>query len=256
MKNIKLISLSLFMLFSSNIVFADSFYNSDNRYRGFYWFERSNQYQDATKQTQDKITQITPEEALLSIEARKEQLDAARNVMIELAFRSDIDQEELYKAVKTYKELETKMFNGSLRLASAWQMANFIYPEFTNLTEEPVNVPANKLKRKLSIEERSKQLNQLAENYSLVLFTRDNCLYSKEFIPIAKRFADVYGFELEISDDEELMSRLGYEAIPTLVAVSTNQDSDFTEIIRGLATTSELEENSLLLTKLLQERKR
>ena len=256
MKNIKLISLSLFMLFNSNIIFASSFYDSDNRYRGFYWFERNNQYQDAIKQPQNGNIRITPEEALLSIEARKEQLDAARNVMIELAFRPDVDQEELYKAVKTYKELETKMFNGSLRLASAWQMANFIYPEFTNLTEEPVNVTANKLKRKLSIEERSNQLKQLAENYSLVLFTRDNCPYSKEFIPIAKRFADVYGFELEISNDQELMSRLGYEAIPTLVAVSTNQDSDFTEIIRGLATTSELEENSLLLTKLLQERKR
>ena len=244
------------MLLSSNTIFADGFYDSNNLYRGFYWFEQNKQSPDVTSQAQEKTIQITPEEAKLSIEHRKQQLDAARNVMIELAFRSDVDQEELYKAIREYKELEAKMFNGGLRLASAWQMVNFIYPEFTNLTEEPVNVPANKLKRKLSIEERSNQLKQLAKNYSLVLFTRDNCPYSKEFIPIAKRFADVYGFALEISNDQELMAKLGYKTVPTLVAVSTNQDSDFTEIIRGLATKSEIEENTLLLVKLLQERQR
>ena len=253
---IMLLVLSILLMFFARESFAanGSFYNQDNMYRGFYWFEVQEKEKKQLQESNHALP--TPEEASASMEARKLELDNARNVMLELSYREDIPNEVLRASIVKYKKLEAKMYGSAIRLSGASDMANFTNPELVNYDKEPTNVFANKIKRRLAGEEKLKTIKEFGSKFDLLLFANNDCPYSKGFVPIATRFANNYGYDLDITSLESsagaIAAKLGITSTPTLVAISKDATQLF-EIARGYVSLSELEESIVLSQKYSDE---
>lgn len=225
---------------------AGHFYQGSERYRGFYWFE-DKAYGDQSKTQEDYIP--TPLEAEKAIETRRKVLDDARNQMIELAFRKDTPPQLLREAIVKYKKLEQEMYDGTIRLSNASDMANFTNPEIADQIELPTNVFANKIKRKVAEEEKIKIIREFASKFDLVLFANDDCHYCKGFMPVVNNFAKEYGFTLSVTGLDtpqgKIAAQLGIKAVPTLVAISKDA-SELFELARGFISLSELHNNVVL----------
>lgn len=241
----------LFLLISTTANAANiSFYDGANKHKGFYWFEV--QEKEKMQKQNDNYLLPTPEEASASMEARKLELDNARNVMLELSYREDVPDEVLRASIVKYKKLEAKMYGSAIRLSGASDMANFTNPELVNYDKEPTNVFANKIKRKLAGEEKLAAIKEFGSKFDLLLFANNDCPYSKGFVPIATRFATNYGYALDITSLESsagaIAAKLGITSTPTLVAISKDATQLF-EIARGYVSLSELEESIVLSQK-------
>lgn len=179
-------------------------------------------------------------------------VEQAKAVMLELSFQG-ASKEEIYKAVRHYKILEKEMRRSGAELSSAWEMVNFTNPEFIDLINIPVNAHANRVKRRHDKEQQMVKIKDFANQYDLVLFEQDDCPYCKEFKPILARFVKFYGFSLDIvganSEHSHLVKTLQIKSAPTLVAVRKDGKEAF-ELIRGLVTLSELENNVIFATEL------
>lgn len=246
---------TLFLFISTSANAANiSFYDGANKHKGFYWFEVKEKEQQQLPESSHPLP--TPEEASNNLAARKAELDNARNVMLELSYREDIPDEVLRASIVKYKKLEAKMYGSAIRLADASDMANFTNPELVNYDKEPTNVFANKIKRKLAGEEKLAIIKEFGSKFDLLLFANNDCPYSKGFVPIATRFANDYGYSLDITSLESsagaIAVKLGITSTPTLVAISKDATQLF-EIARGYVSLSELEESIVLSQKYSDE---
>lgn len=236
----------------TSVLAAENFFNKSNQYKGFYWFEEiENQFKNKEQIVDFDLSQAA--QASQNIELRKKQLDDARNLMLEMSFQSS-PPKELYKAIRHYKELENQMRDSGIRLSSAWEIVNVIYPSLIDRINNPVNAGANKLKR---FQERKKKLSQIQEfalGFDLVLFQHPDDHYCKAFKPILEHFIDQHGLSLDIVDDfnqyRDLIRKLSIKNIPTLIAVSKDGTQAF-ELIRGMSTLSELENNTSTAMELI-----
>ena len=234
-----------------------SFYDGANKHKGFYWFESKQSKND--NKTEEEFHYPTPEEATKAIEMRKKAMDDARSQMIELAYDKTTPPEILRKAIVKYKKLEAEMYDGAIRLTYANEMANFTNPEIANVAEYPTNVFANKIKRKSDYEQKIKTIREFAKNFDLLVFTNDNCPYSRVFMPVITNFAKEHGFSLEKTSldgaEGKIAQTLGITSTPTLVAVSSDSNEMF-EISRSMVSVSELEANIVLSSKYSDEQRK
>jgi len=249
----------LFIIGGSREVYAGtgSFYNGDDRYRGFYWFEDDKNNPQAT----DLRSFYYPDavEAQKSIEARRQAMDDARAQMVELGFRENTPPSVLRAAIVKYKKLEAAMHEGVLRLVAASEEANLTNPEIADVINFPTNVFANKLKRKIDEQEKDEIIRSFAKKFDLVLFASSSCPYSLAFVPVITDFASRYGFALETtslsSKEGKLAVSLDIKHTPTLVAVSKDGKQLF-ELARGLQSASELEASFVTANNLTLENRR
>jgi len=248
----------LFIIGGSREVYAGtgSFYNGDDRYRGFYWFEDGKNNPQAT----DLRSFYYPDavEAQKSIEARRQAMDDARAQMVELGFRENTPPSVLREAIVKYKKLEAAMHDGALRLVAASEEANLTNPEIADVINFPTNVFANKLKRKIDEQEKEEIIRSFAKKFDLVLFASSSCPYSLAFVPVITEFASRYGFDLETtslsSKEGKLAVSLGIKHTPTLVAVSKDGKQLF-QLAQGLQSASELEASFVTANNLTLENK-
>lgn len=251
------------LVFSVNALAAGSALNQNSffkqRYRGWLWFEEKAAISNQQKEQEYKPSNhITPEAAKAEIELFAKELEDAKYVMLARPSPEN---------VKAYKDKEAEMWKSATQLQESWDMANFLYPEHQDLINEPINVHAVKLKREIDRDGDSVLTTELAKNFDLVLFFKGNCKYCSAFEPVLKTFGETYNFKIEaITMDNtksehfytvsmpNLVSRLGVDAAPTLVAVSKDGKVAF-ELIRGFASISELEEYSARAAKHLAKQK-
>lgn len=246
----------LFIIGGSREVYAGtgSFYNGEDRYRGFYWFEDDKN----NSQTTDLRSFYYPDalEAQKSIEARRQAMDDARAQMVELGFRENTPPSVLREAIVKYKKLEAAMHDGALRLVAASEEANLTNPEIADVINFPTNVFANKLKRKIDEQEKEEIIRTFAKKFDLVLFASSDCPYSLAFVPVITDFASRYGFALETtslnSKEGKLAVTLGIKHTPTLVAVSKDGKQLF-QLAQGLQSASELEASFVTANNLTSE---
>lgn len=247
--------------FASDFSGNDYGFIDNPRYRGWIWFEDKEgpQAKKRKEEVDHQYSQITPDEAAYEIEALKKELDDKRNIMI---------ARPSAETVRDYVALEDVMWEKALLLDNSYRQAKFKYPDLFDKLENPQNVHAVKFKRKLEQEALEGKIKAFARKFDLVLFSRGNCGYCKEFAPILQRFSETYGFKTEEAsiDGEmtglfkgkkmaELAVKLGIEATPTVVVVSKDGSMAF-ELIRGYAVISELEEYVGLAISYVQEQQR
>lgn len=236
--------------------FAGGFYDQGNQYRGFYWFERPL----ILKKNETKIEYQIPTaiEAEDAIEARKKQLDDARNQMVAVGFDPEAPPTVKRQMVINYKRLEMQMWDGALSLSDASDMANFTNPEIANNHTQPTNVFGVKLKRQIELEQNIISIMEFAKEYDLLLFADESCRYCREFVPVLMRFVEQHRFELDIASLDStagsIAKSLGITNIPTLVAIKKDGTSLF-EVSRGMVSISHLEASILLASKYGDEMK-
>lgn len=243
----------LSLIISPTLACASGFFNQQNQYKGFYWFER---LQRVEKEGAKEYQPPSPEQALALIEARKKQLDDARNQMVAIGFDANAPKSAKRQGVIEYKKLEREMWDGVIDLVEASDMANFTNPEIADNSKQPTNVFGVKLKRKLEEEETSLAILEFAKDFDLLLFADNTCPYCREFAPVLKRFVDEYHFELDVTSLDskagELAKSLGITSTPTLVAMKKDGNQLF-EISRGMVSISGLESSILLAKKYSEE---
>ena len=252
----KLAILVYLMMFLPSHTFAAGFIGQESRYHGWLWFEeKAKESQKEPQKIQE--SSITPEEAKAEIEEFAKELENLKFMMLA---RPTVEN------VRNYREKEKQMWSKAEGLHDAWDMANLIYPEQRDLINNPVNVHAVKAKRELDYKENQRKIRELAKTFDLVLFFKGSCEYCKLISPVLKAFGDTYGFNIEAvsSDDtkheyfrtvknQELISRLGITAFPTVIAISDDGKIAF-ELIRGYVSSSELEEYAILAVKYIQKK--
>jgi thiol-disulfide isomerase/thioredoxin len=233
---------------------AAGFYEQENRYKGFYWFERMPILNKNGSKIEYQIP--TASEAEASIEARKKQLDDARNQMIAVGFDQNAPAAVKRQMVINYKKLEMGMWDGALSLVDASDMANFTNPEIANIQAQPTNVFGVKLKRQIEAEQNTISIMEFAKEFDLLLFADESCRYCREFAPVLKRFVDQHHFDLDVASLDStagsIAGSLGITSIPTLVAIKKDGALLF-EVSRGVVSISQLEANILLASKYSDE---
>ncbi len=246
-----ILSVITLLAFDSN---AGGFFDQSNQYKGFYWFEKKQSSVQENTKTEYQFPTAT--EAAASIEARKKELDDARNQMIAVGFDQDAPLSAKRQAVINYKRLEAGMWDGALSLVDASDMANFMNPELADNQTQPTNVFGVKLKRQVEAEQNIVSIMEFAKEYDLLLFADESCKYCREFAPVLKRFVDQHHFALDVASLDSkagsIARSLGITSIPTLVAVKKDGSLLF-EVSRGVVSASQLEANILLATKYSEE---
>ena len=232
-----------------------SFYDGANKHKGFYWFEEEKTQKNKPAEIPTPtVESLSPSEAIKNMEERKVKLAQSRAIMMELSYRN-APREEIYKAVKNYKILEKEMRDSGMALASAWEMVNFTNPEIIDQINNPVNVPANKVKREQENKQTALKIRGFADKYDLVLFENPACPYCQAFKPVLGHFVSLYGFKLDVvgnsPEHQQLINMLKIEAAPTIVAVSKDGQDAF-ELARSFLTLSELEQQAMFAIELLE----
>ncbi len=163
-----------------------------------------------------------------------------------------------------YRAKEKQMWDKAMVLHEAWEMANLLYPEQRDLLNNPVNVHAVKAKREIDRKEQQEKIKELAERFDLVLFFQEGCNYCQLLSPVLYSYGESYGFNIsavsidgskhglfETRTSLELVTRLGIETVPTVIAVSHDSKVAF-ELVRGYVSVSELEEYGALAVDYLR----
>lgn len=226
----------------------------DERYRGWIYYELPKILTDNKDKSQDKddSNRITPEQAKQEIEELSKELEDRKYILLARPTPENI---------KKYRVVLEKLFNKGEKIYSAWEMANFLYPEQVDYINNPSNVFAVKEKRAELQEQKQQAIKQFAGQVTLVFFFSPDCRYSQNFTPVLKNFVETYGFEIEaVSNDgsqhpmfktvdaKELLSTLGITAFPTVIAVGKDT-AHAIEFVRGFRTLDELEDISVLAKK-------
>lgn len=235
---------------------ADGFFSKTNEYKGFYWFEDEQGVNKNNEHPDNSYQAPTVEEAKALIEARKQQLDEARSRMLAIGFDKNAPSSVLRQAIITYKKLEEQMWDGAFRMSNAFEMANFTHPELADGIKQPTNVYGVKIQRRMQEQENRQLIAAFAQNFDLVLFAEDNCLYCRKFKPVVQDFASSHNFKLEQaalnSPAGKMAQLLGINSVPTLVVVKKDGTQVF-ELSRGMTTISGLENSILLATRYSKE---
>jgi thiol-disulfide isomerase/thioredoxin len=231
-----------------SMAMAKSSFFEDSRYRGFYWFEtKLKNDQQANKTKEYKMP--SPEEAEQLIVTMKKRLDDSRNQMIAVGLDPEAPMDAKRKAIIAYKKLDVAMWGGAVDMARASEMGNFTNPEIANLAENPTNVAAIKLKKKLDEEKDKLSILKVAEEFDLVFFAEDSCISCQQFAPVLREFAVENNFNIEVTSiagEAGLVARkLGITSVPTVVLVKKDNTQVF-ELSRGLASLSQLRKNTIL----------
>lgn len=253
--------LLLAILITNTNTFAAAAKFSDERYRGWLWFEEQEKVvvppNDNNKFTSDNP--VTPEEARQIVETFKKELEDAKFLMIA---RPTVEN------IKAYKEKEQAMWIRGVQLGDNWSMVNFLNPEHNNHKTDPTNVHAVRLERELNKTKNDSKIKELASKVDLILFFREGCSYCTAFEPVLAEFSKKYGFNVEavsLNNTEsanfntvnyknlpaQIKNTLNIEAVPLVIAVAKESGTAF-ELIRGYVTVSELEEYSLMALQYLQ----
>lgn len=235
----------------------------EQRYRGWLWFEEKKRIEK--KKRQQELAIPTKEEAQFAIEARKEALDNARNIMIESAYRPGITKQDFLQAVEKYRKLEQEMQFAALKVGMAWDETNLLNPDFLDELKYPGNMYGRKKKEELDAARNVAMLKELATKSELFVFRMGDCPYCHDLEKYLDRFARLYGFKVEaVSPDgsdspyfktthsRELIAALGLETVPTVFLVADGDVHRY-EIARGLVSVEGLERNILQAASLLKE---
>ena len=194
----KYLILIIFLSLYIDLACAASFYDKGNEYKGFYWFDTLDK-KKSKPQTAEYVMP-TPDQAAQAIESRKKQLDDARNQMVAVGLDMNAPPAAKRESIIAYKKLELEMWEGSLSMVEASDMANFTNPDLADQINSPTNVFGIKLQQKLEEKKNELLINQFAADYDLLLFAENSCPYCREFKPVLHRFTQKYGFNLEITD--------------------------------------------------------
>ena len=255
----------LVVQFSPVCVFArgDFF---EQRYRGWLWFDEFSIDEQKIAEEQTIQSQVpTPEDAFNAIEARKEALDNARNVMLEAAYRPNISKQEFLTVVENYRYLEREMQIMALKVGSSWDETNLLNPEYLDESNNPTNMYGRKKKEELDAVRDGAILKELATKSEIFIFRRDDCGYCHDMEKHLDRFARKYGFKVEaISPDnsdspyfktthsQELIIALEVELVPTVLLV-VDGDSHRYQLADMLVSIEDLERNALQAASLFQQ---
>ena len=233
MRNLTTIFLILLLTFKPSLGCAQGFF--DQRYRGWLWFEDK----QLAKEKASNKDEIAPAVAKEEMQEFSRQLEERKYIMFARPTPEN---------VKSYRDKEAEMWDKAMQLQESWDMANFLYPEQRDQINNPDNVHAVKLKRKLEQEDQDKVIKAFADNFELVAFFKNNCRYCHEFAPVLGSFIREFGFiaETVILDDPNLAAKASYlvrklniEATPVVFAISKDSKTAF-ELVRGFVSISEL----------------
>lgn len=255
------LSIVAFLSFIPALSFADEpdFYHQ--RYRGWLWFEEKKKDSPALylkKNGERQNDVITPQAARIEFELDQKELEDLQYVYFA---RPSLRNQ------KAYRDKLMEVLNKAQSLQLLWDDQSFLEPKYRDLINEPENVFAVKLGRKIKAEERQKIVKKFADNYELVLFFRKSCPRSSEFEPVLKDFSSMHGIKVEaVSIDgsksdyfkstavitPRRIEQLGITGTPTVIAIRKDGRKAF-ELIRGFVTLSELEENVYKAWRLIEE---
>ena len=223
---------------------SNNFYNNTDKYRGFYWFEKNALKKEQSKQEESvkpTFDSLTPAAAKEIIERRKQELEDSKNIMIAL-ITEGAAKEDIRKAIAANKRKEKELFNWAGIIQNQADLVNFLNPEIADLANNPINSLAGKMKREVKYQEYIRITEKFSKLYDLILFTKDDCIYSKKFTKIARDFCNISNINLEylkIEEKPQLFSQFNIKVTPTLVAISKDGKNIF-ELSRGVISRNAL----------------
>lgn len=228
------------MLLNCNVFAKNNFL--DQSKTGWWWFE-----EDSVKRRPVLEHKLTALEAEKIVQARKEELDGARLIML---------AEPTDENIIAYRQLEAEAFKLASYIGKKWTEVNFTTPELHDRSIDPVNVHAIKIRREIEEKNRSDATKKFAEGYSLILFRKGSCRYCEEFEPVLASFAQKYKINIEAINMDNSVSKyfsskkapglaenLGIQNLPTLILIEKGGKLAI-EFSRGFLSLQELEETS------------
>lgn len=243
-----------------NLSFAQDGSFWDQRYRGWMWFEEAER--EVKEENEPKTKEFTVEE-MEKIKEENErfakELELLKHVMIRYP--------DNFEHVRRYKEKEKIMLDNAMVLGKSFLMANFLNPDLNDQLENPQNLYGRRTKAEIDEKLNNEKLRQVAKNVELFLFFKGDCLYCEVLEKHLARFASLYGFKVEAvsldgtsstyfkthHNNKELIEKLELKQMPTVIAV-TNDSSLRFELARGAVSVADLEANSLLMHRYLEEK--
>jgi conjugal transfer pilus assembly protein TraF len=255
MKIIILILVQVLIQIVPTCAYANNFFNE--RYRGWLWFEEKpkEEKKKVIKRKSKEFNKEEMEEIKRKNEEFKEELELLKHVMIR--YPNDLEH------VRRYKEKEKIMLENAINLSKSFLMVNFLNPDLADQLENPQNMYGRKVKKEIDEEERERKIKSLAKNVELFVFIQADCKHCELLEKHLKRFANIYGFQVEaVSRDgssskyfkthfnKELIEKLDLTVMPAVVAVTNDSRLRF-ELARGAVSVADFEDNAVLMSDYL-----
>ena len=252
MKNKILAALFVSLQLIAGTAYArESFF--EQRYRGWLWF-------DENAREQEEFTEENQAPTIAQMEqAKKENEEFAKE--LELLKHLAIRHPDNLEYIKLYKLKEKEMMDNAEVLGLNWLMANFLNPDIVDELKNPQNIYGRDIRNQQQQADDRATLQELATKVELFVFRQDNCPHCPTLEKHLSTFATKYGFKVEaISPDHsqsqyfkthtspELITALGLEVMPTVIAV-VNEGRQRFELVRGGVSVVDIEEKALLLAK-------
>ena len=253
---------SLILVFSftaivSHATHANSFLNKHAE--GWFWYETKVKEEIEKREEIEKIEKqrnfITPTEI---IESNKKELEKKLHKAILVPS---------FLNVKEYMNMQKQMIARGEAFANKWQEVVYREPSLNEEVSYPTShsiLPIHYEQIKL---DKETKIKEIAENFGLLYFFKSDCPYCIKFSPIAKRFAEKFGFEivgvsidggnsqefLDFVSDNGASKKLGITRFPTLLAVNENT-KEIIPITYGYVSMNDLEETLYFLSKAKDEK--
>lgn len=227
------------------------------RYVGWYWFDE----QESATDKEEAPLEPSLAEYLAN---EKEMKEFSR--MLELKRFMMIMHPDNLEYMKQYREMEGIMRRNSETLAKNYALVNFLYPEFVDQLNRPVNLYGRKLKKQHQRKIDEQQIKELSKEFELFVFLSKGDPYSATLDKHLSNFNKLYGYEItavtrdgsrsayfETYNDKggSLGQALSLKAIPSILAISKDSKERY-EIARGVISIEAIEMRLLLINRARQ----
>ena len=225
--------------------------------KGWLWYEEDNIAPKETKPLQQEANKITrASKAEVRNNLLKQELDDAMQIAL-----NDPTLQNVTKA----QRLQKKVMDRSSDFADMWSLASLLDLHTNNNNQNP-NVIHQQIAKQEKHENFSFELNKMSQNFGLVLYVIESCLYCQKFAPIVKKLQDetnfqvlaiskegkAYGPFLGAKDVSGIMAYLNPQNFAPILYLVSKDSKQIVPVARGLTDLEQLKENIMQVRKILK----
>jgi len=227
---------------------------SDDRSRGWYWYETMPLPEEPKEEREDLPKPSQGQSAGEMLKAYRAELE---NKMAK-AWINPTPQN-----VRAYQEMQKDMLDRSQKFSETWVKNVMTNAHLDQTLISPINQNAIHVKFDLEKQRTKKVIQNLSQDYGLFFFYSSSCSYCHKFAPIVRYFSEMYGWKVlaisldggaidEFPDaipDNGLAQKWNIQALPSLYAVNPETEHVI-QVAHGMASIDEMENRILSLVEI------
>jgi conjugal transfer pilus assembly protein TraF len=226
---------------------------------GFYWYD--DQTVKPPKEITNEYIDIPPQNMQTETEIQTKLTYNQLWVMHPDTFAKELDSRQKLaiqfpnvENVYSYLEVQDVAKRKSVAFAGVMGYVSQLNPQFNGEDSYPLNVPGQNIYRSEKKSEEDDYLNNVKEEFALLVFNSEGCKYCEAQDPILDMFYASHGWnikKIDINKYSEIASKYSITQTPSIILISRDTGKGF-PLTSGLITLPELKERIFRSVRMLK----